>query len=107
MESELDIRTAKKLTIKAEAKNFSISISGFAQLDTSYELTLTNIKDGSDEKNFNIGSEIIIDDVSDPKKIDVVFNAENYEEGTYLGVLESQSRNSDVFLYIEITVIIS
>ena len=96
----LNVITAQDLTIKADwQKNFTIQISGIENLDTSYSLTLKKLPHIVE---YVTGDQITISgDV-----ISIVFSGSDFIRGTYLGVFESESKNSNLFIRLNITLVI-
>ena len=99
MAANLNIVSNQLLTIKADfLKNFSVVFSEFDNIDTSYSLTLTKTTHPFNVVNFVFGNDITIT----TETLTLSFNGSDYSQGMYKGTLESQSKNSNVFLSIDI-----
>jgi len=97
--STLDLRTTQKLIIKADSgKNFDVLLSGFDALDTAYTLVLG-------ATTYTVGSGITLDEVN--KTITISFEGSDFPLSSYTGELNSDNKDADVFLRIEITLELS
>ena len=91
----LDIRTTLLLTIKSDIeKNFSITISGITNLDTEYTLTLS-AQDSVVVKTVSNGGITL-----GANSMTIGFLGSEFPKTRYTGELESEDKDTDVYLRI-------
>lgn len=71
------------------------SIKGFKVLDTDYFLTLGGV-------TYSVGNGMTLVDTPDLKSLVWVIDTNDFEVGTYKGVLKSQSSIYGIYLRIEV-----
>jgi hypothetical protein len=94
----LDIRTTQTLKIKADRdKNFTVNISGFTSLDDDYELRVAS---GVDEIVKTVGDGITLG----VDELTISFLGSELTNDRYMGSLESENKDAEFFLRINITI---
>ena len=104
MSNILDVRTARELTIKADhLKNFSVTISGIDTLDSDYLLTL---RSQSLVVTYSVGSGVTITPGS-PNVVTISFTGSDFIKGTYIGTFESDDKDADTYIRLDVKLILS
>lgn len=93
----LDVRKTDKLVIVAEAdQNYSVNLNSTLIDDVGYSLTLIS-QDRSITNVFD-GTNLILTS----NNIELVFEGADYKKGKFFGTLESDSKDADKYLKINI-----
>ena len=99
----IDARTKDVLKIYKDtgAQKFSVQLSNFVDVDTSYSLTLKKVNQTTITKNFVVGTDLLIDAIN--KTVTLIFDG-TIASGDYEGYLRSVNNEPDVYFNVKVEV---